>query len=189
MNRLTSVVGVDPSLSGTGLASITSEGVVDTKLVKRQSVSPLDLDATDDRLRSITGQVAHFTPAGSLVLIERLYVPQGRGADGSLIARAGLWHFIVTNLRNRGCVVLAVAPGTRAKLATGAGNAKKAAVTAAMKSRFPGVRIPDDNVADALAMAGAAAHWAGWPADGPLTEGQIQAMGSVAWPTREEKRS
>lgn len=181
------VAGVDPSLTGTGLALISPSGFVVTKITRTQPAG--SLRGTDERIRYITGVTVAFIPRGSLVLIEKLFVPQGKGMDGSLIDRAGLWWFLADQLLQRGCEVVPVQQATRAKLATGHGNAKKADVTKTMRLRFPGVQIPDDNVADALALAAAAAHWAGIPADGPLNEGQIEAMAAVAWPSREERRA
>ncbi|QJU52959.1 hypothetical protein SCB71_06470 [Herbiconiux sp. KACC 21604] len=181
----THAAGVDPSLSGTGVASIDADGAAVTFLVpKRPSVSTTDVPANDDRLRAISGDAVQFVPAGALVLIERLYVPQGRGKDGDLIARAGLWNFIVRGLRDKGCTVVSVAPATRAKLATGNGGSKKDDVMREMRRRFPGVPLPDDNTCDALALASAAAAWAGLPVPEPLNQGQNEAMTTVVWPLR-----
>jgi Holliday junction resolvasome RuvABC endonuclease subunit len=179
------VAGVDPSLTGTGLALVSPSAFVVTKLARTAPAKTLR--GTDERIRYITGLTVAFIPRGSLVLIEKLFVPQGKGMDGSLIERAGLWWFLVDQLLHRDCEVVPVQQATRAKLATGNGNSKKADVTATMRSRFPGVQIPDDNVADALALAAAAAHWAGFPADGPLDRKQNEAMTAVAWPSREER--
>lgn len=176
------VIGLDPSLTGTGLALITAAGFVSTTVVRTKPAP--GLSGTRERLRHVRDVAMAWVPAGSLVLVEKLYIPQGRGADGSLIDRAGLWWLTVDALLELGCVVAEVAPATRAKLAASNGNAKKADVTAAMRERFPATPISDDNVADALALAAAAAHWAGFPADGPLTAKQQEAMTAVPWPAR-----
>jgi Holliday junction resolvasome RuvABC endonuclease subunit len=180
-------VGVDPSLSGTGLARITPAGIVTTRLVRTEPAR--SLRGTADRIRYITGHVVRFTPAGSLALIEEMYIPKGKKAAGGVLERAWLWGFIADQLLRRGCTVVKVPAPRRAKLATGNGNSDKDEVLATMRERFPATSIVDDNVADALALAAAAARWAGFPADGPLNEGQTQAMTTVAWPTPEKRRA
>jgi Holliday junction resolvasome RuvABC endonuclease subunit len=53
---------------------------------------------------------------------------------------------------------LAIPVGTVKKLATGKGNAKKDAMLAAAAARWPGIQIEDDNQADAMFIAEAAAR-------------------------------
>lgn len=53
---------------------------------------------------------------------------------------------------------LAIPVGTVKKLATGKGNAKKDAMIAAAVCRWPGIQIEDDNQADAMFIAEAAAR-------------------------------
>lgn len=115
------------------------------------------------------------------------YVPQGGKAAGSVIERAWLWGFLVDQLVPRGHVVQ-VRTKTRAKYASGSGNADKKTVLAAVRESFPGVHVPDDNVADALALAAMGARWGGAPIDGALMKSQTDAMSAVVWPTREGAR-
>jgi Holliday junction resolvasome RuvABC endonuclease subunit len=176
------IAGVDSSLRKTGLALVT-DGEVTTSLIRTDPV--VGLDAQDDQLVYILGCVVKFIPRGSLVVIEGMYVPKGDRTAGDVLERAALFHFIVNQVRRRGCTVTKVWPKQRAKLATGDGNADKKKVLAAVRDRFPGVRIPDDNVADAVALAAAGARWAGFPIDGALSKKQHEAMAAVAWPDTE----
>ncbi|WP_291053648.1 crossover junction endodeoxyribonuclease RuvC [Herbiconiux sp.] len=178
-------VGIDPSLSATGLASITDAGAVETQRVVHGATTGLSEMA--ERVRYIVGRTVRFVPRGSLVLIEEMYIPQGGKQAGLVLERAWLWGFLVDQMFRLGCEVVVVGAKQRAKLATGNGNAEKAEVAAAMRDRFPGVRIPDHNVADAVAMAAAGARWAGFPVDGALSKKQHEAMAAVAWPLREER--
>lgn len=178
------VAGIDPSLRRTGLALVEG-GVVATSLVKTEPV--VGLDAIDDQIVYILGCVVKFVPRGSLVVIEGMYVPRGGHTAGDVIERAGLFHHIVTQMRRRDCVVAKVWPKQRAKYATGDGAADKKTVRSAMRERFPGVSIPDDNVADAVALAAAGARWLGLPIDGALSKKQQEAWAAVAWPSREER--
>ena len=179
------VVGVDPSLTATGLAIVTHRAVVATKVVG--STPRPGWVGNAARVREIVGPVAAFIPRFSLVVIEEMYVPKGPKAGGSVIERAWLWGFIVDQAVQRGCEVVVVNNSHRAMLATGNGGAKKTDVKAAMKKRFPGVRVSDDNAADALALAAAGAWWAGFPIEGPTHAGQNEAMSKVPWPTKREE--
>lgn len=180
-----SVVGVDPSLTCTGLARIT-DGYLETLRLPTKPEGG-DLLDTRRRVRYITGRMVAFVPSGSLALVEAMYVPQGGKSAGSVIERAWLFGFLVDQLIARGCTVVPVRPKVRAKLATGNGNAEKRDVLDAIRDRFPATRIPDDNVADAVALAAAGARWLGSPVDGALTKPQNEAMASVPWPIREKR--
>ncbi|MBK0296274.1 hypothetical protein IAE22_29375 [Bacillus sp. S34] len=46
--------------------------------------------------------------------------------------------------------------------------------------------VPDDNVADSLALALMGARHLGRPLDGALTRDHLKAMGAPSWPTRIE---
>jgi hypothetical protein len=52
-----------------------------------------------------------------------------------------------------------------------------------MRALFPGVQIPDNNVADSLSLALAGARYLGNPLDGALTQKKTEAWAAVAWPT------
>lgn len=103
-----------------------------------------------------------------------------RSKFGQPHERAGLFWFLVDQLLARGEVVV-VTPKGRAKYATGNGNSDKTAVKAAMRAGFPGVQIPDDNVADSMALALMGIRHLGAPLD-VVTPKQLEAMGAVSWP-------
>jgi crossover junction endodeoxyribonuclease RuvC len=178
------VVGIDPSLRKTGLAKITSAGAATSKTVNTAARD--GWDGNWGLVREITGVALAFTPVGSLVLMEEMFVPRGGQAAGSVIERAWLWGRIYDEMKRRSCVVVVVNNTHRAMLATGSGAAKKPDVKARMRARFPEARVSDDNQADALALAAAGAWWAGFPIEGPTHAGQNEAMRRVPWPTREE---
>ena len=182
---MTAVLGVDPSLTCTGLARIV-DGRPEVLRV------PTEADGTGladvrRRIRFIVGQVVRFAPAECLVVIEDLYIPKGDKAAGSVKERAWLWGLLVDQLVPRGPVV-AVANTTRSAYAL-KGGAKKPDVLAAMRGRFPGLVISDDNCADALALAAMGARWRGAPIDGVLTRSQLSAFTGVRWPMGEGARA
>lgn len=178
------VYGIDPSLTCTGLAKTTPAGVVLTKRVKTAPDGD-DLSAIARRIRYITSQVVQFAPAECLTVVEAPLIPRGH-SSGAVLERAWLFGFIVDQLMRRGAIVR-VRQATRAMYATDNGRASKAEVKAAMRAKFPAVAIPDDNVADALAMAAMGARWLGEPIDGEPSKKQVQAMAAVLWPVTKER--
>lgn len=173
------MLGVDPSLSKTGMARVV-DGVV---AVRRLPTPPtrLGLLGTRHRIRAIVTAVVDFAPERCLTVIEAPAL--SRGGQGQFVERCGLYWMLVDQLCARGPVV-AVTPRGRAKYATGNGNAAKPAVVAAVRASFPGVAIPDDNVADALALAAMGARYLGSPIDGDLTVQHLAAMSAPDWPSR-----
>lgn len=182
------ILGVDPSLTMTGLAC-THDGIVATRRIPTLATAfrAQGLLSTRDRIRYIVGQTLRFAPLECLTVIEAPYVPQGGKAAGSVIERAWLFGLLVDQLTLRGPVVQ-VPARTRAKYATGNGNADKKVVLAAMRAAYPGVSIPDDNVADALALLGMGARSMGVPIDGVLELQQLSAMDAVRWPDNKEMK-
>ncbi|MEQ6898981.1 crossover junction endodeoxyribonuclease RuvC [Microbacterium sp. KR10-403] len=170
-------LGVDPSLTCTGVALIdTTTG--DTSTWRVKTVSRGDtLAAKRARLReAIAGILAPVPPRLGVTVVE---VPHSAHQFGAQNERIALYWWLVDQLMARGPVV-EVAPSQRAKLATGRGNADKKAVLAAVRAAHPGVHVPDDNVADALAMADAGAHWLGATRDYLPAQADVHAR--IAWP-------
>lgn len=171
-------VGIDPSLTCTGVALInTATGDVTTRRV-RTAPAGKTLRARRARLReAISGILAPIPAQVGVTVIE---TPSHRQQFGAQNERSALFWWLVDQLCARGPVV-EVSPSQRAKLATGKGNAKKPEVIAAMRAVHPTVHVPDDNIADALALATAGAHWLG--AAQPFNAGQHAAFAAVHWPT------
>lgn len=170
-------VGIDPSLTCTGIAliDITTQDVT-TWRVKTTPMGST-LRARRDRLRQVIDGILKLIPATVGVTV--IETPSHRQQFGAQNERVALFWWLVDQLIARGPVV-EVSPSQRAKLATGRGNAKKVDVVTAMRAAHLGVHVPDDNVADALALADAGAHWLG--ATRPYNSGQAAAHAAVRWP-------
>lgn len=177
------VLGIDQSLTMTGLASI-SNGVAVTDRIGTTAVLG-GLEGTRDRIRYIVGRTLRFAPRECLTVIEAPISPMHNA--GAVLERAWLFGLLVDQLLLRGPVVQ-VWPSTRAMYATGSGKAKKPEVLAAMRAQFPFVVIRDDNAADALALACMGARYLGSPIDGPITKKREQAMTSTVWPSIEGEK-
>lgn len=180
-------VGIDSSLTCTGFALVSPLANVDP-ILATMPTEPMAGDLADlqRRIRYITGRVLRLVPGKVLSVIESPYLPKHGG--GAVLERAGLYWFLVDQLLQRGPVVT-VAAATRAKYAADAGNADKKHVLAAMRGKHPDLVIPDDNAADALALASMGARFLGFPIDGEPSTAQLEAMSAVRWqPTPKEKK-
>lgn len=171
-------VGIDPSLACTGLALIDiATGDITTRRVRTFDAGST-LRARRDRLRqAITGIL---TPIPARIGVTVIETPSHRHQYGAQNERSALFWWLVDQLVARGPVVEA-APSQRAKLATGNGRSGKDDVVAAVRAAHPDVHVPDDNVADALALADAGAHWLG--ASRPYGINQSKVFARLDWPT------
>lgn len=171
-------MGIDPSLTGTGLARIVADGqavrAVSTMTVVSQPGGS-SVEARLDRLDAILSDVEDFILPGSLAVIES---PAYSRSVGARHERSGLWWMIARAAKRRGCRVLEVSPKTRAKYASGDGNANKAMVTLRMREAWPRVPIRDHNEADALALAALGMRLVGFPVD-PAARYRSEAVEAV----------
>lgn len=116
------VVGVDPSLTGTGLAyQGESEKVL--------TPSATTIRGQLQRMNIIASRVAIHTPPGTLVVMEGPGF--SRGGQKGHHALAGLWWVLAATIVSRGCHLVEIKPNVLKKFATGKGNADKAAMRAA----------------------------------------------------------
>lgn len=156
------VVGLDLSLTGTGVAAIDlSSGVLSTAVHKSPTPADNNLGAHVNRHRDlVVGIVAQVLAANpALVVVEGLQFSV-REKDSSLTRRGFLWWAVVEELCTGGAPVVEVAPQLIKKLATGKGNAGKSEVVAAYAVAWPeaarGANIEDRADAAFAAALGAA---------------------------------
>lgn len=167
------IVGVDLSLRATGVATSTfaiticSDGEHDATYQQR-----------DQRLSYIRRNVLQSTAAADLVVIEG---PSYGSTGGSAFDRAGLFWLVYRGLAHRDIPVVVVSPKTRAKYATGNGNADKDAVLVAAVRRFPNVGVTGNNAADALILAAMGYDHYGSPL-APMPATHRAALNAVDWP-------
>jgi Holliday junction resolvasome RuvABC endonuclease subunit len=172
------VLGIDPSLTATGLAYWQGSKPVLLRIITNPT-SP-EPRAKAARVFAIVGEVLAFAPEECVTVIEAPVVATG-GASGALFDRAGVYWLLVKALWERGPVVV-VQPATRSIYATGKGNASKRDVLASMRSRHRDLEIADDNEADALALCAMGARWQNEPFDGQIGPEVMRAMNAVHWP-------
>ncbi len=173
------VVGVDLSLTATGLAFIdddTAELVMATDVIKTDADNG-QLPARHARLETIASTVVRYSKGAALVVIEGpSYNSGGRGTWD----RAGLWWWVVSVLLLTGVTVAEISPSTRAKWATNNGAKGKNVVGIAIGRMWPDVAIQDDNAADALVLATMGAQHLGMVE--PLKPWHEVEQRKIAWP-------
>lgn len=175
------VVGVDPSLTGTGLAWTDDRGRLGMSLIK--TTAPKKGTATvrtrHGRLAGILGRVSGELLGTDLLAIE---APSYGSVGGAKHDRSGLW-WLITDLAYRMRVpVVEIAPRTRALYATGNGAADKDEVIQACSTWLKRSSY-DDNEVDAAVLAAMGARHLGHPIDGAEQPHHKRAMAGVAWPT------
>lgn len=189
------IIGIDPSLRRTGLARIvvdpTAPGpasfrfpcVVDTDVRPSIGRRHDTLTARNTRLGGIVTDVLDWSTPADLVVIEG--PSYGSSISGSTWDRAGLWWRIVDRLTRRDIPIGMVPPRTRAKWATGNGNADKTQIHHATEQLWCPKWTPktadDDNESDALVLASMGAQWLN--ALAPIHQPPRYALTHCEWPT------
>lgn len=177
------VVGVDPSLTGTGIASST--GWVEVIGYKKQrakdpGITQLPHDERIRAMRKLAHQVLESVHLPNLAVIE---LPAVSRSGGGAHERGWFWWHLYSELTRYEVPVALMAPNARALYATGKGNAAKGAVIDAVTRRFPDWATEgNDNAADAVTLMAAGRDWLGHPiTDMPKTH--RAALDKATWPT------
>lgn len=183
---MTVVIGIDSSLTVSGCARLNlgvgAEGQLEA--ISWETWRARTVDDGDTvlgmrrRIRVMVREILALVP--DFVDLTVIEGPSMNAKHAALAdERSGLRWMLIDQLLGRGPVAV-VSPKTRALLATGNGNADKAAVLAAIREAVPAAHVPDHNVADGVALALAGAHALGMPWE--FTAKQVSAHGKVPWP-------
>lgn len=160
---MTTVVGIDLSLTGTGVAVLEPERVPRLTVIGSKPIGPSvaerwsRLDQQSDRLFEFIDpgclDDGHPLPGvgeQGLVVVEQ---PAYSQTQGSQHDRAGLWWLVVGTLLDAGWRLCEVSPTALKKYATGKGSASKAEMMARTAQEWPGTTFESDNDSDALWLA------------------------------------
>ena len=165
---MTTVVGIDPSLTGCGLAAIKHPSVVESPNTPRTCVvgeSGSNADTYSETAIRIGDQTRRIWVALpkriELVVIEGYGRPNPK-APGRHAERCALFYQLVEQLARRRIPIAVVSPTTLKLWATGNGKADKADVLVAMRDLWPTVKLVNHNIADALSIATMGAMHLGW---------------------------
>ena len=169
------VVGVDISLTATGLAS--SAGWCHSLGVDKLTTLPLP--QRQAALRDLGVDILTSIGHPDLVVIE---APAYSRSGGGNSERAGLWWHIVHALAGREIPVVEVMSSTRIRYATGKGVGSKGAVIDAVARRFPDYQTGgDDNCADAVVLMAMGRDHLGLPL-AAMPQAHRAALAAVRWP-------
>lgn len=170
------IVGIDLSLSSTGLAVIVNGRAQ----VARHKTAPVGdaLARRHYRLLEIAEVVRSWASGADLVVLEG---PSYASTTGHQHDRSGLWWLVVHRLLSSELPLGIVPPTSRARYATGKGNATKDAVIAAVVRRYPEVDVTGNDQADALILAAMGARRLGHPID-VVPKASLTGMTGAAWP-------
>ncbi len=175
--------GVDLSLASTGLAVVTETTIHINRVQSRGTADP----TLPERRRRLSNLTHHILDVliGAAVTGRTLVVVEGpsygQTRQGGQHDRAGLWWLLVDRMLDMGWAVAEVPPASRAKYATGKGNAAKDSVMAAAIRRYPMAEIVGHDVADAVVLAAMGAHALGQP-PAVVPALNATALAKVAWP-------
>lgn len=171
------VIGLDLSLTATGLAAVTSDAFTVTTVgsVGRRGDTLADRDR---RLVDLTRRIGLFLQDWDDYALAVLEGPSVMSKGGSNWDRAGLWWLVVQMLDPARTAV--AAPTVVKKWAAGRGNADKAAVAVGVARLWDQFECESDNEADALALASMGAQKIGMPV--PSRAHHAEALAKVAWP-------
>jgi crossover junction endodeoxyribonuclease RuvC len=175
------VVGLDLSLTSTGIAIVDLESVPvwDVRTIESKGKETASLDERRRRLSALREQITTCARAATLVVIEQ---PAYSRTVGSMHDRSGLWWLVVDELASWGIPVAEVGPTKRAKYAAGSGTAGKDTVLLAASRRYPDVPMTGNDTADATLLAAMGARHLGHPVEKSLPAGHLAAMKDIRWP-------
>ena len=162
------IIGIDPSLTGTGIATIDTNHP-DHIRIHTETIHSTKTGNTITHRLTRFGTVADRlldtipnNPDPDLAIIEGpAYSAHGAGTWD----RAGMWWNIARILHRLGIPTIEVPPATRCQYATGKGNAAKDVVMISAVRRYPAADITDNNQADAVILAAIGARLHGHPID------------------------
>lgn len=182
-----SVVGIDPSLTGCGIATIQEDGgerEIILKTLGRKGKAGETLAQRQERIRTlvtdITDIIRTLDVYPDVVSIEG---PSHGSVSGSHHDRSGLWWVLVLELsENLGLDVVEITPSQVKTYATGKGNAAKDEVMAAAIRRYPQAPISNNNESDAFTLAAMAARLIGEPIEETLPQTHLRTMEKLSRP-------
>ncbi len=160
------VVGLDLSLTGTGIATWKAADVIRSR------------DTGHTRLAVLLSHVGARCHGADLVVVEG----PAFGAKGSAYHQlAGLWWLVAHQLFTQSVPYAVVSPAAVKQYATSKGNAGKDMVLANVVRRFSDVDVNDNNAADALVLAAMGYDHLGCPML-DMPQSHRAALDKVEWP-------
>ncbi|UVK63772.1 RuvC-like resolvase [Gordonia phage PullumCavea] len=151
---MTTVIGLDLSLTSTGIATLTYDPTNGDHTVQLQTItsSPTGKTLTDreTRLTRLRQTIVGACRGADLVCVEG---PSFGSNNSGTWDRGGLWWLVVTGLARLDVPSVEVPPATVKKFACDKGNGGKADVAAGITRLWPNEYPHGDDQMDALTLA------------------------------------
>lgn len=174
---MTRIVGVDLSLTSTGIAAIVDgEPHWMVTLVSKGHRGD-SVPQRAQRLKTIADEVWGQVYDADLTVIEG---PSFSSNGAGTWDRAGLWWLVMNQLQAEGQRVAIAPPTVVKKFAAGKGNADKSAVAAGLARLWPEALAANNNEWDALALATMGAQSVGMQV--PKRAHHADCLAKVEWP-------
>ena len=169
------VLGIDPSLTSTGLALVEGGRVIRTERVRSKLKG-------HERVREILIAIRNLAIDDDEVDIVGIEGPAFRAKGSSVVQIFGLWGIITHKLWEWKVPYYVVPPSNRMKYATGKGQISKDEVLAAVIDRYRDlVQVTGNDVADALIVAAMGARHFEEPLESSLPQTHLKALEGVQW--------
>ena len=169
------VVGLDLSLTGTGIASIGEFGFDAVETIK----TPAAKIKGHDRLAKILDQITSHVLGADLVVVEG---PSFGSQGDALHQMGGLWWMVSHRLWRLGVPYRVASPSQVKKYATGKGggpDAGKDAVVIAVTKRYPEAGVKDNNQADAVVLAAIGRRLLGEEIEESMPKANLEVMAKI----------
>ena len=181
------VLGIDSSLTATGLCRVDLDGLMDgepTGLdIQVCTVSAPKPDPKDKSKRAMARRVSTLLDAieGALDGVDLVAMEElAYGAKGdSVWVLPWIWGEIIRLCERHDKKLIIVNVSCVKKYATGKGNANKDAVLLAASRRYAEVNITDNNEADATVIAHIGCRYLGFPID-QIPKVNLEFMGKIS---------
>lgn len=172
------VVGLDISITGTGLASSAHPN---TFLIGRKGITTLPIEQRVKILNAMCLDIVQWTERQNPVLVT-IEAPAFARSGGGAVERHYLYLSVISQLVMRGIPVAEINLSKRIKYALGKGAGPKTAIADAVARRFPDYdTFGNDNKCDAVILAAMGADHLGSPI-AALPQTHRDALTGVTWP-------
>lgn len=180
-------IGLDLSLTSTGVAIITDAGIVTKSFESEKRSAPKQKDTLrqrHERTAELADEVmrfiydtARFDEPHEICVEQPSYASSG----GSGWDRAGYWWILTNELWDAFEITpVEVAPTSLKVYVTGDGKSSKAQMIATLARMQPDVDLKTDDEADAFGLALVAARLGGLAIDGELTQKRADTFAKIA---------
>jgi len=138
-------IGIDPSLTGTGIIVLNDK----CEIIKKMLISTSSKDTTEKRVFKILEEIKKSLSKDCIVYIEGLsFHSTGR----SILELAGLHYIITFFLYNNNILFKEIEPTKLKKWLTGSGRVKKNLMLLHVFKKF-NIEFNDDNICDAYCLS------------------------------------